>query len=220
MFLLDLEESRVIRNREIKHRLASRKPYGAWLKQNRVILDELPTPEPSIVPGTELDTLFTRQQVFGYTQEDLNFLMTPMAIDGNEPTGSMGNDAALAVLSDRPQNLFAYFKQLFAQVSNPPLDYVREALVTQLAVPVGARKNLFDESPEHARLLRIDHPILLNAEMATLKALQLPGLTSRTISTLIPAGEGVDGLKHALDRIRREADEAVAAGIAILVLSD
>ncbi|HLC29818.1 MAG TPA: glutamate synthase large subunit [Dehalococcoidia bacterium] len=220
MFLLDLEEGRIIRNREIKHRLASRKPYGAWLKQNRVILDELPAPKPSHVPGTDLDTLVTRQQVFGYSQEDLNFLMTPMAIDGNEPTGSMGNDAALAVLSDRPQNLFAYFKQLFAQVSNPPLDYVREALVTQLSVPVGTEQNLFDETPEHARVLRIDHPILQNADLSKIKGLDLPGLRSRIISTLFPVAEGVGGLRKALDRIRREADDAVAQGYSIIVLSD
>ena len=218
MFLLDLEQGRIIGNDEIKDSLSGSQPYGDWLRANRAVLDDLPSGH--AFPPSDPLTLAARQQAFGYTQEDLNLLLEPMAKDGGEPTGSMGNDAALAVLSDRPQNLFAYFKQLFAQVSNPPLDYVREALVTQLAVPVGKRKNLFDESPEHARLLRIDHPILLNAEMATLKALQLPGLTARTISTLFPVAAGIDGLRMALQRIRREADEAAAAGTAIIVLSD
>ena len=218
MFLLDLDQGRIVDDDEIKDGLAARHPYGDWLKAKRVILDELPTP--SEVPGVDFESLGARQQAFGYTQEDLNLLLEPMGVEGTEPTGSMGNDAALAVLSDRPQNLFSYFKQLFAQVSNPPLDYVREALVTQLAVPVGTRRNLFSETLEHARVLRIDHPILRNEEMATLKRLSLQGLSSRAISTIFPVAEGSAGLQKALDRIREESDAAVAAGCAIIVLTD
>ncbi|MBM2826144.1 MAG: Glutamate synthase (ferredoxin) [Dehalococcoidia bacterium] len=220
MFLLDLDQGRIVGNDEIKNNLVTRRPYGDWLRTNRAVLDDLPTPNPEEVPAVDWDTITARQQAFGYTQEDLNLLLEPMGLEGSEPIGSMGNDAALAVLSDRPQNLFAYFKQLFAQVSNPPLDYVREALVTQLAVPVGTRSNLFDETPEHARVLRIDHPILLNQDIVTIKALNLPGLKSRTISTIFPVAEGHAGLRKALNRIREEADAAVAAGCAIIVLSD
>ncbi|MGE3809440.1 MAG: glutamate synthase central domain-containing protein, partial [Gemmataceae bacterium] len=184
MFLLDLEEGRIIGNEEIKGRLSSRRPYGEWLRRNRVPLDILvphdAPAESAAIARYDAATLTVHQQVFGYTQEDVNLLIEPMAREAGEPTGSMGNDAALAVLSDRPQSTFSYFKQLFAQVSNPPLDYVREALVTQLSVPVGTRRNVFDETPEHARLLRIDHPILLNDELETIKGLQLPGLVSRT----------------------------------------
>jgi len=218
MFLLDLEQGRIVNDDEIKDGLAARQPYGDWLKAKLVVLDELPVPTEA--PEVDSESLVARQQAFGYTQEDLDLLLEPMGNEGAEPTGSMGNDAALAVLSDRPQNLFAYFKQLFAQVSNPPLDYVREALVTQLAMPVGTRRNLFSETLEHARVLRIDHPILRNEDMEILKRLSLPGLSSRVISTIFPVAEGSAGLQKALNRIREEADAAVAAGCAIIVLTD
>jgi glutamate synthase (NADPH) large chain len=220
MFLLDLEEGRIVGDDEIKDGLAARQPYGEWLEQERVVLDDLPEPSADSVPGIDLDTLVTRQQAFGYTQEDLRILVEPMGREGAEAIGSMGNDTPLAVLSDRPQPLFTYFKQLFAQVSNPPLDAIREELVTQMSLPAGKRGGLFQETPEHARLLRIDRTVLLNSDLARIKALDRPGLRAKTISTLFPVADGANGLKAALDRIRSEADQAVADGYTLLVLSD
>jgi glutamate synthase domain-containing protein 2/glutamate synthase domain-containing protein 1/glutamate synthase domain-containing protein 3 len=218
MFLLDTSEGRIIADEEIKSRLAKRSPYGKWLQENQMMLEELP--ESRHVPGVDLDTLLTRQAAFGYTQEDLRVLMEPMARDGGEPIGSMGNDSPLAVLSDRPLPLFNYFKQLFAQVSNPPLDAIREELVTQVSVTLGTHRNLFDETPEHCRLLRVDHPILTNAELAKIRDLKLDGLRARTISTLFNVAEGPAGLRNGLDRVRRAASDAVRDGCSILVLSD
>ncbi|MBT3941274.1 MAG: glutamate synthase large subunit, partial [Chloroflexi bacterium] len=220
MFLLDLEEGRIVGDDEIKDGLAARQPYGEWLEQERVVLDDLPEPSADSVPGIDLDSLVTRQQAFGYTQEDLRILVEPMGREGAEAIGSMGNDTPLAVLSDRPQPLFTYFKQLFAQVSNPPLDAIREELVTQMSLPAGKRGGLFQETPEHARLLRIDRTVLLNSDLARIKALDRPGLRAKTISTLFPVADGANGLKAALDRIRSEADQAVADGYTLLVLSD
>ena len=220
MFLLDLEQGRIVDNDELKDDLAQRQPYGEWLVENRLVLDDLPGVDALLVPAAEPSTLTQRQRVFHYTTEDLNIVMEPMARDAIEATGSMGNDAAIAVVSDRPQHMFTYFKQLFAQVSNPPLDAIREQLVTQLSVPAGTRQNLFEETPLHARVLRIDHPIMTNSDLAKLRSLDGDGFHSRTISTLFPVAEGIDGLRIALDRIRREANEAVEAGQSLIVLSD
>ncbi len=218
MFLVDFEEKRIIEPEEVADKLASSQPYGDWLSNQRLTLDDLDPPQN--VPQVDLETISMRQMVFGYTQEDMRMLIGPMGVNAHQPQGSMGNDAPLAVLSDKPQNLFAYFKQDFAQVSNPPLDAIREQLVTQMAVPVGRRPNLFDETEDHARLLRIDHPILRNAELAQTKQSSKFGIRTITISTLFPVADGVDGLKTALERIRREASEAIENGYTVLVLSD
>ncbi len=218
MFLVDFEEKRIIEPEEVAEKLASNQPYGEWLSNQRLTLDDLDPPQN--VPQVDLETISMRQMVFGYTQEDMRMLIGPMGVTAHQPQGSMGNDAPLAVLSDKPQNLFAYFKQDFAQVSNPPLDAIREQLVTQMAVPVGRRPNLFDETEQHARLLRIDHPILRNAELAQIKQSTKTGVRTITISTLFPVADGVAGLKSALERIRREASKAIANGYTVLVLSD
>ncbi len=218
MFLVDFDRGRIEQPEEVRERLSRRQPYGKWLAENRVLLEDLP-PAGS-VPGLDLDTLVTRQVAFGYTQEDVRMLVAPMGIEANQPQGSMGNDSPLAVLSDRPQPLFNYFKQLFAQVSNPPLDAIREQLVTQMSVSAGRRQNLLDESPEHCRLLRIDSPTLRNADLARIREADHPAIKIRTISTLFPAAEGATGMKDALGRIRRQASEAVADGCTILALSD
>ncbi len=218
MFLVDFENKRIDQPEEVTERLARRQPYGKWLAENRVTLEDLPPAAP--VPGIDLDTLVTRQVAFGYTQEDVRLLVAPMGVIANQPQGSMGNDSPLAVLSDRPQPLYNYFRQLFAQVSNPPLDAIREELVTQLSVPAGRRPNLFDESPEHCRLLRIDHPVLRNSDLARIRAADHPAIKVRTISTLFPVAEGAVGMQNALDRIRRQADDAAAEGCTLLVLSD
>lgn len=220
MFLLDLEEGRIVSDDEIKDGLAARKPYGEWLQEERTVLDDIPEPTHDSIPGVDLDTLVSRQQAFGYTQEDLRILMEPMGREAAEAIGSMGNDTPLAVLSDRPQPLFTYFKQLFAQVSNPPLDAIREELVTQMSLPVGKRGGLLQESPQHARLLRIDHTVLLNSDLEKIKQLNQPGLKTKVVSTLIPISDGPKGLRLALNRIRSEADQAVADGYTLIILSD
>ena len=157
---------------------------------------------------------------FGYSREDLHMLISPMAITGHQPQGSMGDDAPLAVLSDRPQSLFSYFKQAFAQVSNPPLDAIREKLVTQFAVPAGRRLNIFETTPLHCRTLRIDHPILRNDDLAKIKASDKAGVKAKTISTCFKAATGSTGLNDALKRIRDEASQAIEDGYTLLILSD
>jgi glutamate synthase domain-containing protein 2/glutamate synthase domain-containing protein 1/glutamate synthase domain-containing protein 3 len=218
MFLVNFEQGRIVEHEEVIGKLARRQPYARWLEENRVTLDDLP--KPRHVPDIDLKSLVTRQVAFGYSSEDLRLLIAPMAVSGHEPVGSMGHDAPLAALSDRPQNLFAYFKQLFAQVSNPPLDAIREELVTQMAVPVGRRGGLFDETPEHCRMLRIDHPILRNEDLARIKAADIPGARTTVISTLFPVRQGAAGMRRALDRIRSEAFAAAREGSSIVVLSD
>ncbi|MCZ6891636.1 MAG: glutamate synthase subunit alpha, partial [Chloroflexi bacterium] len=151
MFLVDTAEGRIVDDEEIKAEMAGRRPYGEWLAQNRVVLDDLP--EPPSVSEPDMETLSTRQRAFGVTQEDLDLLMEPMATASKEAEGSMGTDTPLAVLSDRPQLLFGYFKQLFAQVSNPPLDAIREELVTSLESTIGSEQNLFEETPRHCHQL-------------------------------------------------------------------
>jgi glutamate synthase (ferredoxin) len=168
----------------------------------------------------EQASLLELQRAFGYTLEDLKVILAPMATDGAEPIGSMGNDTPLAVLSDRPQLLANYFKQLFAQVTNPPLDAIREEIITSMITTIGREGNLLDSRPEQARLLRLETPVITNAECARIKALEQPGLVSRTISLLFPAAEGAAGMRQRLDAIRVEASQAVQAGATILVLSD
>ena len=218
MFLVDFGEQRIVEPDEVMKRLADANPYSEWLEENRSTIETLP--EAPTVPENDLDSLVARQMAFGYTREDLNMLIRPMAITGHQPQGSMGNDAPLAVLSDKPQNMFAYFKQAFAQVSNPPLDAIREKLVTQRAVPAGRRPNIFETTPLHCQTLRIDHPVLRNAELAKIKASSVPGVKAKTISTLFPVSGGTEALEAALDRIRQEASHAIEDGFTLLILSD
>jgi glutamate synthase domain-containing protein 2/glutamate synthase domain-containing protein 1/glutamate synthase domain-containing protein 3 len=164
--------------------------------------------------------LLELQRAHGYTLEDLKVIIGPMATDGAEPIGSMGNDTPLAVLSDRPQLLANYFKQLFAQVTNPPLDAIREEIITSMITTIGSEGNLLDSKPEQCRLLRLETPVITNAECARIKALNQPGLVAKTISMLFPAAEGAAGMRKRLDAIRAEASRAVAGGATILVLSD
>ena len=218
LFLVDFDEGRIIDDAEIKHGLAARAPYGEWIKENSRFLADLP--EPAFVPGIDRETLEVRQKAFGYSQEDLRILLAPLGDTGHEAYGSMGNDTPLAVLSDLPQNLFTYFKQQFAQVSNPPLDKDFEKIVTQMSMTVGDEGNLFDESPLHCRQLSMEHPILTNAEMAKIRVIDEPGLKAAVISTLWDASQGTAGLAAALDRVRSESTDAIASGHQILILSD
>ena len=216
MFLVSFDEGRIIGDEELKHTLASRQPYGQWLKENKVELDDLPKAQP--MPPIGGSNLRQQQRSFGYTIEELRMLTTPMAASGYEAIGSMGNDASLAVLSDHNRPLFDYFKQLFAQVSNPPLDAIREELVTSLEAFVGSEQNLFDESPQHCRQLRLKSPLLTDEQLAQIRDLDLPGLSSVTLSTLFEARTG--SLQSALDNLCDAASEAIAQGKNIIILSD
>ncbi len=187
LFLIDLEQGRIVEDEEIKEQVATAKPYGKWFADHVVHFDDLPVKEP-LVPRTE--PLEVRQLAFGYSQEDLRVVLAPMAAAGEEPIGSMGNDNALAVLSDKRPPLFSYFKQLFAQVTNPPIDPIREAVVMSLATGVGAEGNLLDDSPEHARQLAMEQPILRNHELETLRQVDHPGFRAHTIDLTWPVADG------------------------------
>src|SRR5947209_4766066 len=170
MFLIDLEEGRIIGDEELKQKIATQQPYGEWLRDNLVSLADLPAAPPPEEPGHR--DVLQRQQAFGYTSEDLKLLMAPMAGEGNEAIGSMGNDAALAVLSDRPQLLYNYFKQLFAQVTNPPVDAIREEIIMSMESTIGREYNLLEPGPESARQIKIEYPILSNDELDKLRQVE------------------------------------------------
>ncbi len=216
MFLVSLDEGRIIGDEELKHTLSSRRPYGQWLQENKAALEDLPESTPAPLAGG--DNLRQQQRAFGYTIEELRMLTTPMAAAGYEAIGSMGNDASLAVLSDQNRSLFDYFKQLFAQVSNPPLDAIREELVTSLEAFVGSEQNLFEETPLHCRQLRLKSPILTDEDMARIRDLDLPGLSSATLPTLFDAKAG--SLQSALDDLCEAATRAIDDGKNIIILSD
>jgi glutamate synthase (NADPH/NADH) large chain/glutamate synthase (ferredoxin) len=217
LFLVDLEQGRVVDDGEVKHRVATQQPYGEWYARNAVRFAEM---EPSEQVTLSDQPLHARQRAFGYTQEDLRVLLEPMARDGAEPIGSMGNDLSLAVLSDQAPPLFSYFKQLFAQVTNPPIDPIREEIVMSLSTSLGTERNLFDETPEHAHKLELDQPILLNRELETLRHISHDIFSSRTLDITWAATDGPTGMAEALERVCREAHEAIAEGVNIIILSD
>ncbi len=217
LFLVDLERGRIVEDEEVKREVSTRRPYGEWYARNAVHFRELP---PSSEVTLSNQPLPLRQRAFGYTQEDLRVLLAPMALDGAEPIGSMGNDLSLAVLSDQAPPLFSYFKQLFAQVTNPPIDPIREEIVMSLATSLGNERNLFDETPEHAHKLLLEQPILLNRELETLRHVSHDVYAARTIDITWPIAEGPAGMSSAIERICRQAREAIAAGVNIIILSD
>jgi len=218
MFLVDTAQGRIIADKEIKQALASKRPYRQWLQENLLTLEQLP--HIADVNGHLEEPLLNLQRAFGYTLEDLKILMAPMATDGAEAIGSMGNDTPLAVLSNRPQLLYNYFKQLFAQVTNPPLDAIREEIITSLVTTIGSEGNLLTETAEQCRLLRLEQPILTNTQLEQIRQLDMHRFKSRTLSTLFPRSEGAAGLRRRMDELRIEASRALAEGITILILSD
>ncbi len=217
LFLVDLEQGRIVEDEEVKREVATRHPYGEWFARNAVPFGDLP---PSSEVTLSDQPMRLRQRAFGYSQEDLRVLLAPMALDAAEPTGSMGNDISLAVLSDQAPPLFSYFKQLFAQVTNPPIDPIREEIVMSLATSLGNERNLFDETPEHAHKLLLEQPILLNRELETLRHVDHDVYAARTIDITWPVAEGPAGMDAAIERICRKAREAIAEGINIIILSD
>ncbi len=221
MFLVDIEEQRIVEDQEIKENFAKRQPYRKWLKDNRVTLpSDWKLEAPKASAAREQVDLIRQQQAFGYTREDLEIILAPMCEKGVEPTGSMGNDAALAVLSPRPQLLFSYFKQLFAQVTNPPIDPIREDIVMSLETTIGREGNLLGEDPEDCRQLHLKSPIITNEQLAYIRGLEEPWFKPDTVSLCYPASEGPEGMERALDRICQEAEAAVDRGISMLILSD
>jgi glutamate synthase (NADPH/NADH) large chain/glutamate synthase (ferredoxin) len=217
LFLVDLERGRIVEDEEVKREVSTRQPYGEWYARNAVPFSRLPPSEQVTISSQPLRL---RQRAFGYTQEDLRVLLAPMAEDGAEPIGSMGNDLALAVLSEQAPPLFSYFKQLFAQVTNPPIDPIREEIVMSLATSLGTERNLFEETPEHAHKLLLEQPILLNRELETLRHVDHDVYKAETIDITWEVEGGAAGMGEALKRICRQAREAIAAGVNIVILSD
>jgi glutamate synthase (NADPH/NADH) large chain len=220
MFLVDTSQGRIIDDEEVKSQLAAEHPYGDWLRQHRVHLDELP-PRDYLVP--QHGSLVTQQRLFGYTTEELKILLAPMARTGAEPIGSMGTDTPIAVLSDRPRLLFDYFSQLFAQVTNPPLDAIREELVTSLLATLGPERNLLQPEPASCHQISLPFPILSNDELAKLIYIDeggVEGFKSFAVDGLFPVAEGGEGLRRALEEVRAKVSAAIADGANIIVLSD
>ena len=222
MFLVSMEEGRIIGDEELKRKLSGRRPYGEWLKENKVSLDELP--EAAAADRPTNSELNRQQRAFGYTMEELRMLTTPMAANGYEAIGSMGNDAPLAVLSTQNQLLFNYFKQLFAQVTNPPLDAIREELVTSLEAFIGSEQNLFEETPKHCHQLRLKSPIITDGELEKIRRINVGDIRSLTLSALFDVPEPGEAketsLEEALDRLCEQASQAIRDGYSIIILSD
>ncbi|MEK7363125.1 MAG: glutamate synthase central domain-containing protein, partial [candidate division NC10 bacterium] len=218
IFLVDTSQGRIIHDAELKQAFASEHPYREWLKQNLVPLEELPPPQHVHEPDHE--TVLQRQLAFGYTHEDLRILMGPMAQNGEEPVGSMGTDTSLAVLSNRPRLLYDYFKQLFAQVTNPPLDAIREELVTQMSTTTGPERNLLKPEPESCRQIKLKTPVLDNEELARIRYVDRPGFKATTLPMLFSVADGAAGLARALEELCLKASQAIALGYTFLILSD
>ena len=218
MLLVDTEEGRIVADEEIKDRIARERPYREWLNKHVVHVDDLPEAAQSAAPDKA--ALLRQQRAFGYTFEDERFILTPMATDGVEPLGSMGTDTPLAVLSNKPQLLYNYFKQLFAQVTNPPIDYLREAIITSTETALGAEGNLLEPTPESARFLKFETPILPNEEVAQIKHLNHPAFKSAVLPNVFKASEGGAGLEKALAELYARADQAISDGANILIISD
>ncbi len=219
MFLVDTAEGRIISDEEIKQGMAAGRPYRQWLAENSLHFDQVEGAAETKPPHHHQATL-QRLQAFGYSFEDLRINIGPMAQNGIQPVGSMGTDTPLAVLSDKPQLLYNYFKQLFAQVTNPPIDPIREELITSTTLTLGSEGNLLDPKPDSCRQLRISGPILKNSEMEKLRGLDRPGVKPVTLPILFNPHEGKAGLERALEDLFRSADEAIAKGATILILSD
>jgi glutamate synthase (ferredoxin) len=223
MFLVNMEEGRIIADEEIKNKIVSEHPYAEWIKDNMVELAKLETPNPvgqASCLSSPVPNLIQRQTAFGYTFEELRLLLTPMARDGVEAVGAMGADTPLAVLSDRPKILYDYFKQLFAQVTNPPIDSIREEIITSAETTIGSERNLLNPVPESCHLIELKSPILSDEDLAKLKYINEGGFKSITLPILFDPKAGVKGLESAMEEIFQKANAAIADGVSIIILSD
>src|SRR5580698_8780057 len=218
MFLIDLTEGRIIDDTEMKEKIARAQPYGEWIKENLTSLEKLP--EAPHVPEPDHETVLKRQKAFGYTHEDVRILMAPMATNGEEAIGSMGDDTPLAILSNQSQPLFNYFRQLFAQVTNPPLDAIREELVTTVNTTVGPEGNLLKPTAESCRQIELKSPVLDNDELAKFTHIKFKNYKAITLPILYRVAEGGQGLAKAIEEVREKASKAVKDGYQIIILSD
>ncbi|MCA3017826.1 MAG: glutamate synthase subunit alpha [Rhodocyclaceae bacterium] len=221
MFLVDIERGKVIDDNELKRELATAKPYREWVRQARIRLDDLPEPAPAVPSSV---SLLDRQQAFGYSQEDLKVILVPMAQNGIEPTGSMGNDSPLAVMSDKPRNLYHYFKQLFAQVTNPPIDPIREELVMSTAITIGPRPNLLDiHHTDPGRWLEVPQPVLTTSDMEKIRHIDLftgGYLRSEELDITYPAAWGPEGIEAAMASLCAHAEDAIRLGFNLMIVTD
>jgi glutamate synthase domain-containing protein 2/glutamate synthase domain-containing protein 1/glutamate synthase domain-containing protein 3 len=218
MLLVDTVEGRIVSDRELKRALYGRNPYQLWIKENQITLDQLA--EPPRAYGDDHKTLVLRQRAFGYTDEDLRIVLDPMAAKGEEPIGSMGADTPLACLSDKPQPLFHYFKQLFAQVTNPPIDPIREEMVMSLTSYIGTERNILDETAMHCHTLKLPHPILTNRDLEKMRRVSQGDFLATTLPMLFAVEDGAKGLERALTQLCRRASLAIQSGYTLLILSD
>jgi glutamate synthase (ferredoxin) len=218
MFYIDTALGRIVDDAEIKEQIAIEQPYRQWLNQHLIELSSLPDPEHLPEPGHS--SVLQRQQAFGYSFEDLKMLLVPMARDGVEAIGSMGTDTPLAVLSNHSQLLYNYFHQLFAQVTNPPIDCIREEIVTSAITTIGSEKNLLTPSAESCHLIELKSPVLTNEELAKLKSINQSGYKSVTLPILYKVDKGSKGLEKALKDLFKAASKAINDGVNILILSD
>jgi len=218
MLVVDTARGVVLDDQQIKQDLAKAHDYADWIEERKITLDQLPAP--AHPPHPKHEQLRQQQQAFGYTVEDLKMILAPMAVDGQEAVGSMGDDTPVAVLSAKPKPLYNYFKQLFAQVTNPPIDPIREELVMSLTQYVGAARNILEPGPEHCRMLELDQPILRDDELEQLRQADVVGFKGTTLSILFPAHAGPEALEKRLEELFVEAERAVDDGHTLLVLSD
>ncbi|MBN1231359.1 MAG: glutamate synthase large subunit [Anaerolineales bacterium] len=220
MFLVDIQAGRIVNDEELKHRIATEHPYQEWLDKYLIDIDDLPVSEEKIPALPNHDEVLIRQQAFGYSNEDLRILIKPMAENGIEPLGAMGNDTPLAVLSEKPQLLFNYFKQLFAQVTNPPIDAIREELITGTQMYVGTEGNLINPTPESCRQIKLPTPLLSNEDLAKLRHIRKPHFKSVDLPILFDVSKNGEGLEKALQGLCKSAEKAIEEGANILILTD
>ena len=218
MFLVDFEEGRMIPDEEIKSEFSAQRPYGEWLKNQRIELKDIDAGKDA--PGLDDDNLLQRMQAFGFTAETMQFMLLPIVNEKRDPLGSMGNDAALACLSDKPRMLYDYFRQLFAQVTNPAIDSIREEVIMSLECYIGPEKNLLETTEGHAQRLRLSSPILSNEQLHALKKMDCKGWKSKIIDITFPRSEGIKGVRKTIERICSETQEAIKAGYSLAILSD
>lgn len=218
MFLVDFEKGKMIPDDEIKSDFASQRPYGKWLANQRIELNDITLK--SEVPGLDDDSLLSRMQAFGFTTETMQFMLLPIVSEKRDPLGSMGNDAALACLSDKPRMPYDYFRQLFAQVTNPAIDSIREEVIMSLECFIGPEKNLVETTEEHAQRLRLACPILTNEQLHSLKEIDYKGWSSKVIDITFPRADGISGVKKTIERICVETEQAIKDGCTLAILSD
>ena len=218
MFFIDTSEGRIVSDEEIKKTIVSKHPYRKWMDDNFVSLEDLP--QGKSIPEPDHHTVVRRQMAFGYNQEDLKLILAPSSLDGNQPLGSMGTDTPLATLSDKPQLLYNYFKQLFAQVTNPPIDAIREEIITSTETTLGSEGNLLNPQPQSCRLIKLKSPLLNNDELEKLRELDIRGIKSATLPILFNPDKSGVGLKEAMKDLCQRASKLVWEGVNILILSD